>query len=64
MFLLLCPDSLVVKNSSRSKWEEWRPRSDLPVIPWTVNTTAEMERLVDVGRGSILTDYATPNRDG
>ncbi|MDR6415606.1 glycerophosphodiester phosphodiesterase family protein [Pseudarthrobacter sulfonivorans] len=31
----------------------------LPVIPWTVNTTADMERLMDLGVDGIITDYPT-----
>ncbi|WP_240720338.1 glycerophosphodiester phosphodiesterase family protein [Pseudarthrobacter sp. NamB4] len=31
----------------------------LPVIPWTVNTTADMERLTDLGVDGIITDYPT-----
>jgi glycerophosphoryl diester phosphodiesterase len=31
----------------------------LPVIPWTVNTTADMARLVDLGVDGIITDYPT-----
>ena len=29
----------------------------LPVIPWTVNTTADMARLMDLGVDGIITDY-------
>jgi glycerophosphoryl diester phosphodiesterase len=29
----------------------------LPVIPWTVNKTADMERLMDLGVDGIITDY-------
>ena len=28
----------------------------LPVIPWTVNTTADMEGLMDLGVDGIITD--------
>jgi glycerophosphoryl diester phosphodiesterase len=31
----------------------------LPVIPWTVNTTADMESLMDLGVDGIITDYPT-----
>ncbi|WP_461163640.1 glycerophosphodiester phosphodiesterase family protein [Arthrobacter sp. R4-81] len=31
----------------------------LPVIPWTVNTTEDMERLMDLGVDGIITDYPT-----
>ena len=31
----------------------------LPVIPWTVNTTADMNRLMDLGVDGIITDYPT-----
>ena len=31
----------------------------LPVIPWTVNTTADMARLIDLGVDGIITDYPT-----
>lgn len=31
----------------------------LPVIPWTVNATADMERLMDLGVDGIITDYPT-----
>ncbi|MHA7298802.1 glycerophosphodiester phosphodiesterase family protein [Pseudarthrobacter sp. MDT3-1] len=31
----------------------------LPVIPWTVNTTADMERLMDLGVDGIITDHPT-----
>ncbi|WP_335633101.1 glycerophosphodiester phosphodiesterase [Arthrobacter sp. QXT-31] len=32
----------------------------LPVIPWTVNTTADMAKLMDLGvDGIIITDYPT-----
>jgi hypothetical protein len=31
----------------------------LHVIPWTVNTTADMERPMDLGVDSIITDYPT-----
>lgn len=31
----------------------------LPVIPWTVNTTADMENLMDMGVDGIITDYPT-----
>jgi glycerophosphoryl diester phosphodiesterase len=31
----------------------------LPVIPWTVNTIADMERLMDLGVDGIITDYPT-----
>jgi glycerophosphoryl diester phosphodiesterase len=31
----------------------------LPVIPWTVNTTADMSRLMDLGVDGIITDYPT-----
>ncbi|WP_458779374.1 glycerophosphodiester phosphodiesterase family protein [Arthrobacter sp. D3-16] len=31
----------------------------LPVIPWTVNTTADMEHLMDLGVNGIITDYPT-----
>ena len=31
----------------------------LPVIPWTVNTTADMQRLMDLGVDGIITDYPT-----
>ncbi|MCO4250636.1 glycerophosphodiester phosphodiesterase family protein [Pseudarthrobacter raffinosi] len=31
----------------------------LPVIPWTVNTTADMERLMALGVDGIITDYPT-----
>jgi glycerophosphoryl diester phosphodiesterase len=31
----------------------------LPVIPWTVNTTADIERLMDLGVDGIITDYPT-----
>lgn len=31
----------------------------LPVLPWTVNTTADMERLMDLGVDGIITDYPT-----
>ncbi|MCQ6269060.1 glycerophosphodiester phosphodiesterase [Pseudarthrobacter sp. R1] len=31
----------------------------LPVIPWTVNTTADMVRLMDLGVDGIITDYPT-----
>ncbi|MCO4261526.1 glycerophosphodiester phosphodiesterase [Pseudarthrobacter sp. MDT3-26] len=34
----------------------------LPVIPWTVNTTADMERLMDLGVDGIITDYPTRMR--
>ena len=29
------------------------------VIPWTVNTTADMEQLMDLGVDGIITDYPT-----
>ncbi|WP_144672922.1 glycerophosphodiester phosphodiesterase family protein [Arthrobacter sp. U41] len=29
----------------------------LPVVPWTVNTTADMTRLMDLGVDGIITDY-------
>ncbi|MCB5274714.1 Glycerophosphoryl diester phosphodiesterase [Arthrobacter sp. SO5] len=31
----------------------------LPVIPWTVNTTADMNRLMDLGADGIISDYPT-----
>ncbi|MET3920024.1 glycerophosphodiester phosphodiesterase family protein [Arthrobacter sp. UYEF20] len=31
----------------------------LPVIPWTVNTTADMERQMDLGVDGIISDYPT-----
>ncbi|XAS64782.1 glycerophosphodiester phosphodiesterase family protein [Pseudarthrobacter sp. So.54] len=31
----------------------------LPVIPWTVNTAADMNRLMDLGVDGIITDYPT-----
>ena len=31
----------------------------LPVVPWTVNTTADMTRLMDLGVDGIITDYPT-----
>lgn len=31
----------------------------LPVIPWTVNTAADMTRLMDLGVDGIITDYPT-----
>jgi glycerophosphoryl diester phosphodiesterase len=31
----------------------------LPVIPWTVNTVADMTRLMDLGADGIITDYPT-----
>lgn len=31
----------------------------LPVIPWTVNNTADMARLMDLGVDGIITDYPT-----
>jgi glycerophosphoryl diester phosphodiesterase len=31
----------------------------LPVLPWTVNTTADMERQLDLGVDGIITDYPT-----
>ncbi len=31
----------------------------LPVIPWTVNNTADMARLMDMGVDGIITDYPT-----
>ena len=31
----------------------------LPVIPWTVNTTADITRLMDLGVDGIITDYPT-----
>ncbi|MET3719157.1 MULTISPECIES: glycerophosphodiester phosphodiesterase family protein [unclassified Arthrobacter] len=31
----------------------------LPVIPWTVNTTADMKNLMDMGVDGIITDYPT-----
>jgi len=31
----------------------------LPVIPWTVNTSADMTRLMDLGVDGIITDYPT-----
>lgn len=31
----------------------------LPVIPWTVNTAADMENLMDMGVDGIITDYPT-----
>ena len=31
----------------------------LPVIPWTVNTTADMKHLMDLGVDGIITDYPT-----
>jgi len=32
---------------------------DLAVIPWTVNTTADMTRLMDMGVDGVITDYPT-----
>jgi glycerophosphoryl diester phosphodiesterase len=29
------------------------------VLPWTVNTQADMERLMDLGVDGIITDYPT-----
>jgi glycerophosphoryl diester phosphodiesterase len=31
----------------------------LPVVPWTVNTTEDMARLIDLGVDGIITDYPT-----
>ena len=31
----------------------------LPVVPWTVNTTEDMARLMDLGVDGIITDYPT-----
>lgn len=31
----------------------------LPIIPWTVNTTEDMARLMDLGVDGIITDYPT-----
>jgi glycerophosphoryl diester phosphodiesterase len=35
----------------------------LPVIPWTVNTTADMARLMDLGVDGFITDYPTRLRN-
>jgi glycerophosphoryl diester phosphodiesterase len=31
----------------------------LPVIPWTVNTKADMANLMDIGVDGIISDYPT-----
>jgi glycerophosphoryl diester phosphodiesterase len=39
---------------------EWAHRKGMKVVPWTVNTTKDMQRLLDWGVDGIITDY--PNR--
>ena len=35
----------------------------LQVIPWTINTPADMQRLMDWGVDSLITDYPDQLRD-
>lgn len=36
---------------------EWLQQKGMKVIPWTVNETADMEKLIDMGVDGIITDY-------
>ncbi len=39
---------------------EFAKENDIKVVPWTVNDTSEMKKLIDLGVGGIITDY--PNQ--
>ena len=50
---IVAPSYTIMADS----WIQSAHKAGLKIIPWTVNDTSEMKRLIELGVDGIITDY-------